>query len=742
MHAAGSGPWLAAPAGRWALAAAAAGVAAGVVALGSLPVAFAVLAAANLVVAAVVAALVRRLPPSTRVGRPLVVAMLVGAVLNLGQVGLVLLRPGAPPPTLVDLAFASLLPWMLWSSVRTWWSPPGEVPVTTVRRDLLDGLLVSSGVALLYVQAVLPAVGGGRTLTPGGGLATAYLAATVLVVAPLVVHWWQSRASDDAWFAAAGALFALGTAVFWASMAGGLDTRVAGVAVLAAAVLVVPAAAAHPGSHRAVAPGRVLAETPSAVVVHFVCWVLACVALVGHPVRVATVVLATLTMALVLGRLLVVRQAQHDLIERLGAQAASDPLTGLANRRHLAELMAGGPGWLLVADLDGFKEVNDRHGHDAGDDVLRRFAGRLTGAAPAGAVVARVGGDEFAVLVPGDREGAECFARRLLEHGADAQHPEVTISLGLARHTGDGRTGLRDADVALQEAKRAGKNRLVVVDDALLGRRLHERAVAERLRVTGAQALHVHYQPLVRLEDARVVAVEALARWDDDELGAVPPAVFVPVAERAGLVQRLGARVLQVVLDDLGGWVAAGAPRQVSVNVSWQQLRDPRAVDAMAEALRARPDLARWLVLEVTESVFADEGDAAVAAVGRLRDLGPLVAVDDFGVGSSTLTRLRELPVDVLKVDRSLLAGVGTDPTADAVLGSVADLGRRLGLAVVAEGIEDEVTAEAARCLGVPLAQGFWFARPVAADLLPHVPSLEHPAIAHRPGLTPAAPRA
>lgn len=730
--------WLAAPSGRWTTALVAGAAAAGVLAAGSVPAAFVAVAAANLVVAGVTTLLVRRGPARARVGRALPVAMLVGAALNLGLAAYVARNPEDLPPTLLDPLFLVLLPAMVWSSVRTWWSPPGVVPLTTVRRDLLDGLLVTAGVALVYVQAVLPALGGGRSMTPGAGLATAFVAGTVLVVAPLALHWWQSREPDDGWFATAGTLFALGTAVQWAALAGGADTRVLGAAVLTAAVLVVPAAAAHPG-RGPVAPVRVLAETPAAVVVHFACWVLACVALVGHPVRVATVVLATLTMALVLARLLVVRQAQHDLIGRLGAQAASDPLTGLANRRHLAELMARGPGWLLVADLDGFKEVNDRHGHDAGDDVLRRFAGRLTESAPAGAVVARVGGDEFAVLVPGDRAAAEGLAHRVLERGADAQHAEVTISLGLARHSGDGRTGLRDADVALQEAKRAGKNRLVVVDEALLGRRLHERAVADRLRATGAAGVHVHYQPLVRLDDARVVALEALARWDDDELGAVPPAVFVPVAERAGIVHRIGARVLAVVLDDLAAWTAQGAPRQVSVNVSWQQLRDPAAVDAMAEALRARPDLARWLVLEVTESVFADEGDAAVAAVARLRGLGPLVAVDDFGVGSSTLTRLRELPVDVLKVDRSLLAGVGTDPTADAVLGSVAELGRRLGLAVVAEGVEDEVTADAARRLGVPLAQGFLFARPVAAHLLPDVPALERPAIAHRPGLAPVA---
>jgi diguanylate cyclase (GGDEF)-like protein len=482
VRGAGGGPWLARPVGRWAVAAVAGATAAGVVVVGSVPVAFAVLAAANLLVAGVTALLVRRGPASPRVGRALPVAMLVGAVLNLGLAAYVGNNPEDLPPTLLDPFFLVLLPAMVWSSVRTWWSTPGAVPLTTVRRDLLDGLLVTAGVGLVYVQAVLPALGGGRALTPGAALATAYVAGTVLVVAPLVLHWWQSREPDDGWFAAAGLLFALGTAVQWAALAGGTDTRVLGAALLAAAVLVVPAAAAHPGCRRSPAPARVLSETPAAVVVHFVCWVAAFSGLVGHPVRVATVVLATLTMALVLARVLVVRQAQNDLIDRLGAQAATDPLTGLANRRSLdADLAAlqrgaatGRAFAVVMVDVDHFKQFNDRNGHAAGDEALRAVARALEAGVRAADRVYRYGGEEFSLLLADvDRAEAHDTAERvrtLVEQvdvpgGAGQPGGALTVSIGVAlAPTVDPGTTLQAADRALYDAKSAGRNRVVITE--------------------------------------------------------------------------------------------------------------------------------------------------------------------------------------------------------------------------------------------------------------------------------------
>lgn len=260
---------------------------------------------------------------------------------------------------------------------------------------------------------------------------------------------------------------------------------------------------------------------------------------------------------------------------------------------------------------------------------------------------------------------------------------------------------------------------MAILDEEMEHARVRELAVAERLRSDGLDRLRVHYQPIVALDipGRPVVAVEALARWNDPVLGEVTPAEFIPIAEQSGMIGTLGLRVLQDALDRLERWHADGVRIQVTVNTSWAQLREPPVVAGIARALQRHPALLPWVVLEVTEGAFVTD-DGAVSAVRELRRLGVSIAIDDFGIGSSSLTRLRRLPVDVLKVDRSLTLGVGVDPAADAVLESVVTLGGRLGMTIVVEGIEDEPTARAVEHLGLTLGQGYHFAMPGPAALV------------------------
>lgn len=240
------------------------------------------------------------------------------------------------------------------------------------------------------------------------------------------------------------------------------------------------------------------------------------------------------------------------------------------------------------------------------------------------------------------------------------------------------------------------------------------------LRENMAEAIHLHFQPIVAISHplAPTVAVEALARWDDAVLGQVPPAEFVDVCERNGLIGELGAVVLDKTLRQLEQWVQIGTPLQATINVSWLQLRDDACMLRMQETIAGQPHLARWLVIEVTEGVLADD-DEAVAYLQELRNLGVILAIDDFGTGASTLTRLRHLPVDVLKIDRMLLQGIGEDPGADSVLSLVQQLGNSLGLAVVVEGVETHEARNRLVELGFELAQGFYFNRPLPAHQVP-----------------------
>ena len=410
---------------------------------------------------------------------------------------------------------------------------------------------------------------------------------------------------------------------------------------------------------------------------------------------------------------------QQKAERRIAFLAHHDELTGLPNRaRFRAELdkrLAGGGRFaLLCLDLDGFKAVNDTHGHQAGDALLRQVAERLRGRLSPDDLVARLGGDEFAIIhrdhLEGDdllRFGQEIVAE--LSRAFDGAGGRLVIgaSIGIAV-TGEGidrETILRNADLALYQAKAAGRGACRVFDPALeerWGRRL---ALEQHLKDAVAQEeLAVAYQPIFDLRENRVVAFEALARWHHPERGMVSPGEFIPLAEEIGLISRIGAFVLNKACLDI---VLLPGEIRVAVNLSAQQLRTEEIVETVAEALRASALAPDRLELEITETaLLADNVDGA-RILGRLRGLGVRIALDDFGTGYSSLSHLRNFPLDKIKIDRSFVGEVASNPESAAIVTSLIDLADKLGMTTTAEGIETEEQLGALRAAGCTEAQGY-----------------------------------
>jgi diguanylate cyclase (GGDEF)-like protein len=409
--------------------------------------------------------------------------------------------------------------------------------------------------------------------------------------------------------------------------------------------------------------------------------------------------------------------------------AHTDPLTGLANRRGLMRALhraaaSGTPRVLLGLDLDGFKHVNDVRGHDVGDNVLAEVGRRLRDNLRPDAVAARLGGDEFAVLLPNAVDDADQVAERLLGVlGRPYEQPGgpvfLSVSIGLAVQSDnpDVELLLRNADLALRYAKQHGKNRIERYDaayDQLLRRRTtleHElRGAIER------DELRLAFQPVAALPSVRPVGAEALLRWHHPELGNVRPDEFIPLAEECGMIGKLGAWVLDRACWQLSRWLAEGHDVWVSVNVSPRELHAPEYVDQVTTALRAHRVPPQRLVLEVTEHTVATDLDELIRRLTALRRTGVRIALDDFGAGYSSLGQLRRLPIDILKIDHSLVAEhepvrpVGTDGPAFApMVDIVMRLGHQLGLQVIAEGVTTPTELAAVVAAGCRFGQGALF---------------------------------
>jgi diguanylate cyclase (GGDEF)-like protein/PAS domain S-box-containing protein len=435
--------------------------------------------------------------------------------------------------------------------------------------------------------------------------------------------------------------------------------------------------------------------------------------------------------------------AFSDITERRRAQeqiaflAYHDPLTKLPNRALLDEHLAlglararrsGHAVALLFVDLDDFKAVNDSLGHAAGDELLRRIAVRLRGVVRSTDLLARQGGDEFLILLTDletdPRMAAEKVAKQveaaLLEPFsiADAEF-EIGSSIGISIYPHDANDAdqlMRHADAAMYEVKQAGRGGIASYGGDSRHTLARLSLTSKLRRALQSDDFVVHYQPLVVPATGDLVAFEALVRWQDAERGIVGPNEFIPLAEDAGLIEAIGGWVLHAVCAQLHAWRMEGLEAHVHVNVSPRQLRRPDFPTTVRESLTAHGLAPSCLTLEITESAAMLDAERANPVVRALHDMGVRLAIDDFGSGHSSLSRLRDVPVEVLKIDQSFLRGVPDDPQAAAMTRAIIELGAALGMTTVAEG----VTSEAQRLFlieqGCPLAQGFHFAKPLVAE--------------------------
>ncbi|WP_156159179.1 putative bifunctional diguanylate cyclase/phosphodiesterase [Demequina gelatinilytica] len=417
-------------------------------------------------------------------------------------------------------------------------------------------------------------------------------------------------------------------------------------------------------------------------------------------------------------------------------EAAHDPLTGLRNRTRLNQTLeealadgprhAGqGPG-LILLDLDLFKVFNDTLGHPVGDQILCVVAQRLASAVPEDAPVHRLGGDEFAVVIAGTVEDARALSARML---ASLEEPvriddlellvRASAGIAVAPMHGEDVSGLmKNADIALYHAK-LERDRISVYSpeyDANTVERL--RLLADLRAAIDARSLDVVYQPQLDIAGRRLVAVEALARWNHPVRGPIGPDVFIPLAEDSGLIFRLTTVVLDTALAQLAQWRIKGHDVRMSVNLSARHLSDLAAPQQIALALQRHGVPASSLVLEVTETAILSDPARANLVIRGLRALGVTIAIDDYGTGNASLSYLRRLEVDELKIDRLFVSNIRAEGHDMIIVRSTIALALELGLRVVAEGVEDELTIEALRGFGDVVAQGYHVGRPGPADVV------------------------
>ena len=419
--------------------------------------------------------------------------------------------------------------------------------------------------------------------------------------------------------------------------------------------------------------------------------------------------------------------------ESLRELAFHDSLTGLPNRvaleRELQSALESGRPALAMLDLDRFKLVNDSLGHHAGDRLLQAVAERLDALVSPVGMLARLGGDEFvAVLRSVDaRVDVELAATQLLAEmeapfELDGRRFWVRCSIGLAMAEPEQTANdlLSNADAAVHHAKQRGRGGWALFDQSLQDNATERLGLEHDLRdALGTDQLLLHYQPIVCARTGRLVALEGLARWAHPTRGFVSPGSFVPIAEETGLITELGDRVLELGLADLARW-SASCPDQasfhLSLNLSGRQLHDHDLVRRVGTLLDHHDIDPGRLVLEVTETTLLD--DRAVDHLELLRQLGVRIAADDFGSGFTAIGQLARQPVDILKVDMSLVRDAVEGGKAAAILASVGSLGTALGVSVVAEGVEEWAQYDAAVAAGCDLIQGYLFGRPVSADVV------------------------
>ena len=442
-----------------------------------------------------------------------------------------------------------------------------------------------------------------------------------------------------------------------------------------------------------------------------------------------------------------VRRAEEADALRASAEAGlahlalHDALTGLPNRAGLAARLedalarrasTGAGVGVLSVDVDHFKIINDSLGHAAGDELLRTVAHRLCSAMRDSSTVARLSGDEFVVIEElADSHEAASLAQRLLDvliEPVTIDGLEILASASIGAAVADAHDDtpdqlLRRADIAMYRAKARGRGCWELHDPARAD------PAVDRLRTLGELRhgidhgqLRLHYQPRMDLLTGELHSVEALVRWEHPTRGLLPPADFIEVAEDSGLIRGLGRWVLEEAVAQAARWHAttlSAAPLEMAVNLSTRQLTDPQLVTTVADVLTRHRLDSSLLTLEVTETALMEDPDAALRTLTALKDLGVLLAVDDFGTGYASLTYLQRFPIDELKIDRSFMAGLGSDAGDSAIVASCVQLAHAIGIRAVAEGVETPEQQRALLDLDCDIAQGFHYSPPLPADALP-----------------------
>jgi diguanylate cyclase (GGDEF)-like protein len=600
----------------------------------------------------------------------------------------------------------------------------------------LDGLIGMLSVAAVGWMAVVEPI---AVHAPDRGLWTAVnsayvigdLALAALTVAVLGLHGWRA---GRAWlaFAAGLVVFATADTLYLERITHAAYTQGSAVDLLWGAGLALIALSAwQPAPDPKPAPPGVAVMAPPSGFALAALGVLVYAGVASAPA--AAVALAGGAVLASLARTALSFAEIRGLAE-VRRLADTDDLTALPNRRHLerrlreeldAARVRGTSVALLLIDLDRFKELNDTLGHRAGDIVLEQIGPRLRAVLRAGDMLARLGGDEFAAVLA-DAAQAEPVGRRIaraLEEGLRVDGIDVRIgaSIGIAvfpEHGDDAETLMQRADVAMYQAKAARSGHAFYERERDRHSRERLELIGELRDAIGTDQLILHFQPKLDLDSGRIEDVEALVRWMHPERGLLGPGAFVPLAEQTGVMRELTEHVLDAALRQIAAWYETGLDLSVAVNVSAATLLDEGWATDLGAALVRHGVPASRLRIEITEDTLMADPERALRVVEDLVATGIGVSIDDFGTGYSSLGLLKHLPVDELKIDRAFVHDLLHDEADAAIVQSVVDLGRRLGLRTVAEGIEDEETLECLAAYGVTLAQGFHIARPLPADEL------------------------